>query len=274
MGGRRPKLPEKERGWLLGRLAEKPDLTLHALPRKLGERGIVVSCDPLWRSLKREGVSFKKKCLRPSGIALTSPGAGPGGSDTQRKIDPARLVFIDETWAKTNMVRTHAWRRRGIPLRARVPHGHWRTMTFLAALRHDRIDAPCVIDGPINGESFRAYIEPLLVPTLQPGDIVVMDNLGSHNGRAVSPGLNTRPPHSQVMTIPPAKPRLCFSAGDEQLINAVNRLAGSTVSKLRMRERLASMRSAGSPDRGTRARNLASTSAHSIPRAPEPRGAL
>src|SRR5579885_1609751 len=223
MGGRRPKLPEKERGWLLGRLAEKPDLTLHALPRKLGERGIVVSCDPLWRSLKREGVSFKKKCLRPSGIALTSPGAGPGGSDTQRKIDPARLV---------------------------------------------------VIDGPINGESFRAYIEPLLVPTLQPGDIVVMDNLGSHNGRAVSPGLNTRPPHSQVMTIPPAKPRLCFSAGDEQLINAVNRLAGSTVSKLRMRERLASMRSAGSPDRGTRARNLASTSAHSIPRAPEPRGAL
>jgi len=142
MGGRRPYLPEKERGWLLGRLAEKPDLTLHALPRKLGERGIVVSCDPLWRSLKREGVSFKKPCLRPSGIALTSPAAGPGGSDTQRKIDPARLVFIDETWAKTNMVRTHGWRRRGIPLRARLPHGHWRTMTFLAALRHDRIDAP------------------------------------------------------------------------------------------------------------------------------------
>src|SRR5205809_5935528 len=71
----------------------------------------------------------------------------------QSKIDPARLVFIDETWAKTNMARTHGWWRRGSPLRAQVPHGHWRTMTFLAALRHDRIAAPCVIDGPINGES-------------------------------------------------------------------------------------------------------------------------
>ena len=77
----------------------------------------------------------------------------------QSKIDPARLVFIDETWAKTNMTRTHGWWRRGAPLRAQVPHGHWRTMTFLAALRHDRIAAPCVIDGPINGESFRAYVE-------------------------------------------------------------------------------------------------------------------
>src|SRR5579875_3926776 len=118
----------------------------------------------------------------------------------QRKIDPARLVFIDETWAKTNMVRTHGWRRR-IPLRARVPHGHWRTMTFLAALRHDRIDAPCVIDGPINGESFRAYIEPLLVPTLQPGDIVVMDNLGSHKGRAVRAAI--RAAGARLFYLPP-----------------------------------------------------------------------
>jgi transposase len=74
----------------------------------------------------------------------------------QHKIDPARLVFIDETWAKTNMARTHGWWQRGVPLRTQVPHGHWRTMTFLAALQHDRIAAPCVIDGPINGESFRA----------------------------------------------------------------------------------------------------------------------
>jgi hypothetical protein len=69
--------------------------------------------------------------------------------------------------------------------RSGLPHGHWQTMTFLAALRHDRITAPCVIDGPINGESFRAYVAQLLVPTLQPGDIVVMDNLGSHKGPAI-----------------------------------------------------------------------------------------
>ena len=70
-------------------------------------------------------------------------------------------------------------------LRAKVPHGRWKTMTFLAALRHDRIDAPWLLDGPINGEKFRLYVEKVLVPTLKPGDIVVMDNLGSHKGWAV-----------------------------------------------------------------------------------------
>jgi hypothetical protein len=96
------------------------------------------------------------------------------------RLDPARLVFIDETWAKTNMTRLYGWAPRGRRLLAKVPHGHWRTLTFLAALRQDRIDAPCVIDGPINGASFLAYIEQLLVPTLRPGDIVIIDNLGSH----------------------------------------------------------------------------------------------
>ena len=103
----------------------------------------------------------------------------------QGRIDPARLVFVDETWAKTNMTRTHGRALRGQRLVARVPHGRWTTMTFLAALRSDRIDAPCVVDGPINGAIFRAWVEQFLVPTLQPGDIVVLDNLGSHKGAAV-----------------------------------------------------------------------------------------
>jgi transposase len=124
----------------------------------------------------------------------------------QSKIDPARLVFIDETWAKTNMARTHGWWRRGAPLRAQVPHGHWRTMTFLAALRHDRIAAPCVIDGPINGESFRAYVEQLLVPTLRPGDIVVMDNLGSHKGHAIRTAI--RAAGARLIFLPPYSPDL------------------------------------------------------------------
>ena len=68
---------------------------------------------------------------------------------------------------------------------AKVPHGRWKTTTFLAALRHDRIDAPWLIEGPIDGESFRTYVEKVLLPTLRPGDIVVMDNLGSHKGKAV-----------------------------------------------------------------------------------------
>ncbi len=94
-------------------------------------------------------------------------------------------MFIDETWAKTNMTRRHGRCSRGARLVAKVPHGRWRTLTFLAALRHDRITAPCVIDGPINGASFRAYVEQFLLPTLSPGDIVVIDNLGSHKGKAV-----------------------------------------------------------------------------------------
>jgi len=83
------------------------------------------------------------------------------------------------------MTRRHGRCARGARLIAKVPHGRWRTLTFLAALRYDRIVAPCVIDGPINGVSFRAYVEQFLLPTLSAGDIVVMDNLGSHKGQAV-----------------------------------------------------------------------------------------
>jgi len=103
----------------------------------------------------------------------------------QATIDPERLVFIDETWTKTNMAPLRGWCPRGHRLRDQVPHGRWQTLTFIAALRHDRLTAPCLFDGPINGESFLAYVTQVLVPTLEPGDIVVMDNLGSHKSKAV-----------------------------------------------------------------------------------------
>lgn len=103
----------------------------------------------------------------------------------QAKVDPKRLVFIDETWTRTNMAPKRGWAKRGTRLIGKAPHGRWHTQTFLAALRHDRIEAPCVFDGPINGELFRAYVEHVLVPTLRDGDIVVLDNLGSHKSKAV-----------------------------------------------------------------------------------------
>ena len=103
----------------------------------------------------------------------------------QDRIDPARLVFIDETWTKTNMVPLRGWAPVGQRIKAKVPNGHWKTMTFLAALRQDRVEAPWLIDGPINGERFLVYVEKVLAPTLKPGDIVVMDNLGSHKSKAV-----------------------------------------------------------------------------------------
>ena len=124
----------------------------------------------------------------------------------QLNIDPKRLVFIDETWAKTNMAPIRGWFARGQRLKAKVPHGHWKTMTFLAALRHDRIDAPFVFDGPINGESFLLYVERVLVPTLLAGDIVVMDNLGSHKSQAVRKAI--RAVGARVLFLPPYSPDL------------------------------------------------------------------
>ena len=83
------------------------------------------------------------------------------------------------------MTRLRGWAPRGEQLVDKVPQGKWKTATFLAALRNDRIDAPCLFDGPINGERFHAYVEQFLVPTLKPGDVVILDNLGSHKGKAV-----------------------------------------------------------------------------------------
>ena len=83
------------------------------------------------------------------------------------------------------MAPLRGWAPCGDRLKAKVPRGKWKTMTFLAALRHDRVDAPWLLDGPIDGVSFRTYVEKVLVPTLKPGDIVIMDNLGSHKGKAV-----------------------------------------------------------------------------------------
>jgi transposase len=103
----------------------------------------------------------------------------------QAKVDPRRLVFIDETWAKTNMTRSHGWSQRGQRLNAKAPYGHWKTLTFLAALRHNRIDAPAVFDGPIIAVSLTAHVEQFLVPTLKSGGIVIVDNLRGHKGEAI-----------------------------------------------------------------------------------------
>ena len=124
----------------------------------------------------------------------------------QHKLDPARLVFIDETWVKTNMTRTRGWSPRGQPLLARVPHGHWKTLTFLAGLRCDRIVAPFVFDGPINGDAFTLWVERCLVPTLAPGDIVILDNLGSHTGKSVRNAIRTA--KARLLFLPPYSPDL------------------------------------------------------------------
>ena len=124
----------------------------------------------------------------------------------QGLIDPSRLVFIDETWVKTNMAPLRGWGPRGKRLKAYAPYGHWKTLTFIAGLRHDRIDAPWVLDGPINGGLFLLYVEQILAPTLSPGDVVVLDNLGSHKGKAVGEAIEAA--GAKLLYLPPYSPDL------------------------------------------------------------------
>jgi transposase len=121
-------------------------------------------------------------------------------------LDPARLVFIDETWAKTNFTRLRGRCRRGKRLVAKVPHGHWKTTTFVAALRHDGLTAPTVIDGAMDGSLFLAYVEQQLVPTLRPGEIVVMDNLSAHKVAGVRQAIEKG--GASVVYLPPYSPDL------------------------------------------------------------------
>ena len=121
-------------------------------------------------------------------------------------VDPARLVFIDETWTRTNLTPLRGWGPRGQRLQAQAAYGHWKTQTFLAALRQDRIEAPWLLDGPINRERFLLYVTTVLVPTLQPGDLVVLDNLGSHR----SPGVRAavRAAGAKLFLLPKYSPDL------------------------------------------------------------------
>jgi transposase len=121
-------------------------------------------------------------------------------------LDSRRLVFIDETWAKTNMCRARGRCRRGKRLVAKAPYGHWKTTTFIAGLRHDRLTAPTVVDGAMDGPTFLAYVRQQLVPTLQPGDIVIMDNLAAHKVAGVRAAVESV--GARVVYLPPYSPDL------------------------------------------------------------------
>ena len=122
----------------------------------------------------------------------------------QLDLDPERLVFIDETWASTKMARTHGRAPRGERLRAAIPHAHWKTTTFVAGLRSTGMMATLVLDGPINGIAFQAYVEQVLAPELKPGDVVVMDNLSSHKGMGVREAIEAA--GADLLYLPPYSP--------------------------------------------------------------------
>ena len=126
--------------------------------------------------------------------------------DGQPDLDPRRLVFIDETGASTKMARLRGRAIRGQRCRASVPHGHWKTTTFVGALRLEGMTAPWVLDGPMNGEAFLIYIQQVLVPTLRPGDIVIMDNLPAHKVEGVRNAIEAA--GAQRRLLPPYSPDL------------------------------------------------------------------
>jgi transposase len=121
-------------------------------------------------------------------------------------MDPAKLVFIDETWAKTNMTRLRGRSLRGQRLVAKVPHGHWNTTTLIAALDQRGMRCSTTVDGPVNRDVFESFIEQVLIKSLSPGDLVVMDNLSSHKGTRAKALIESVGAH--LLYLPPYSPDL------------------------------------------------------------------
>ena len=150
---------------------------------------------------------------------------------SQPDLDPDRLVFLDETWATTNMTRRYGRAPRGERLIAAVPYGHWKTTTFVAGLRVSGLTAPLVVDGAMNGEAFRVYVEQVLAPTLKPGDIVVMDNLSSHKVAGIRELIEAR--GASIGYLPPYSPDLNpIEQAFAKLKALLRKLAARTVAKL------------------------------------------
>ena len=185
-------------------VADHPDATLVELHSMLSNKDnvTVVTLHNFLHHLK---ITWKKKTLvaeeqlRPDIVAQREE-----WQTFQEFIDAAMLVFIDETWAKTNMSPLYGRAERGKRVVDYVPHGHWKTTTFLAALRYDGLTAPMTLDGAINGDYFLAYVKQVLVPTLKEGDIVVMDNLSSHKVAGVKEAIESV--GAKVLYLPPYSP--------------------------------------------------------------------
>jgi transposase len=182
-GDRRSGRIEAYAALILDALARTVDITLADLRVELAAHGISVSVAGLWRFFKRRRIKKTGHAAeqdRPDVLSRRE-----AWFEGQLDLDPHTLVFIDETGASTKMARLHGRAPRGERLRAAIPHGHWKTTTFVGALRLSGMTAPMVLDGPMTGDWFLAYTEQVLVPTLRPGDVVILDNLPAHKDTAI-----------------------------------------------------------------------------------------
>ena len=226
-------------GWLIAKIAARPDIYLRELQAELkresGEEACLGTICAACRALER---SRKKKTLiaseRDRADVVEQRAAWRA---SQELIDPAKIVFIDETWAKTNMTRTYGRSELGTRVVEKTPCGRWQTTTFLGALRAEGFIAPLTVEGSINGELFRAWVEQHLVPVLKTGDIVVMDNLSSHKVAGIRQAIEAA--GAELRYLPPYSPdlnpiELAFSKfkkllrdGAERTVDKLWKLCGS-----------------------------------------------
>jgi transposase len=198
---------EEHEDFILGLIKGQPDMTLDEIVATLAKAKIPCSRTAVWRFFDRHGVTFKKKTLyaeeqRRADVAR----ARRRWQREQGMLDPAKLVFIDETCTSTDMVRQRGRSPRGERLIGYAPEGHRKTITFVAGLRQNGMTAPGVIDGPMNGPMFVGYVEQILAPTLKRGEFVLMDNLSTHKVAGVREAIEAVGAH--VLYLPAYSPDL------------------------------------------------------------------
>ena len=205
--GRRPgSVLDAHTDWLRERIEQRGDLTLAELREELIERGLTVTQQAIWYHLERMGLSYKKVLHAAEQDRPDVAEARAAWKAEQPFLDPDKMVFIDETGASTKMARRYGRCLIGQRLVDKAPWGHWNTTTFVGALRSTGMTAPMILDGPMNGQIFLAYIEQFLVPTLKPGDIVIMDNLSSHKSPAIAAAIEAA--GATLRYLPPYSPDL------------------------------------------------------------------
>ncbi|WP_236774113.1 IS630 family transposase [Agrobacterium tumefaciens] len=205
-GWRRPSVLDAHETFVVAMIDDRKDVTLDEMVGRLSvERQVGISRSALGAWLRGRGWTFKKKSAhaleqdRPDVLKRRR-----AWFEGQLDLDPEKLIFIDETSLSTKMARLRGRAIRGERCRAGVPHGHWKTTTFTGALRLTGMTAPFVYDGAMNGNVFLAYVEQVLSPTLQTGDVVVMDNLPAHKAAGVRDAIERA--GAKLMFLPPYSP--------------------------------------------------------------------
>ncbi|WP_424137705.1 IS630 family transposase [Roseomonas chloroacetimidivorans] len=207
IGGYRKPLLAGQEDFLRELTASRKGITLAEIRAALIERGVApVSLMTIWSMLKRIGQSHKKSLRAAEQDRTDVAEHRRHWRVWQRYMDPERFVFLDETGAATNMIRRYGWGPRSERLVDATPHGHWRTTTFIAGLRSTGLVAPLVLDGPMTGEAFLAYVGQFLAPVLAKGDVVVLDNLPAHKVAGVCEAI--RATGASLLYLPPYSPDL------------------------------------------------------------------